>query len=76
MRDAMLYGLSDMCLQDNVTDSSENWLNAVDRGGLVHINHKTFKMFHAIEMELRQRFMISKVEDMDEHYRDIRSTPA
>ena len=33
MRDAVLYGLSDMCLQDNVIDSSENWLNAVDRGG-------------------------------------------
>ena len=57
------------CLQDNVTDSSENWLNAVDRGGLVHINHTTFKMFHVIEMKLQQHF-ISKVEDKDEHFRD------
>ena len=70
MRDAMLYGLSDMCIQDNVIDSSENWLNAVDREGLVHINHTAFKMFHAMEMELRQHFMISKIEDMDEHHRD------
>ena len=42
MRDSMLYGLSDMCLQDNVIASSEIWLNAVDRGGLVHINHTAF----------------------------------
>ena len=27
-------------------------------------------MFYAMEMELRQHFMISKLEDMDEHHRD------
>ena len=69
-REALLYGLSDMCLKDDVDNMSENWLNAVDRGGLVHVNHTAFKLFHATEMELRQHFMISKVEEMDEHYRD------
>ena len=34
-----------MWLQDNVIDSSENWMNAVDRGGLVHINHRCFTTF-------------------------------
>ena len=70
LREALLYGLSDMCLKDDVDNTSENWLNAVDRGGLVHVNHTAFKLFHAIEMELRQHFMISKVEEMDERYRD------
>ena len=42
----MVCGLSDMCLPDDV----KTWLNAVDRGGLVHINHK---LFYAIEIELR-----------------------
>ena len=68
MREAMLYGLSDMSQSDGICDSSETWLNTVDRGGLTHINHTTFKMFHAVEMELRQHLTIANVQDMDQKW--------
>ena len=51
-RDAMLCGLSDMCLPDDVSHTSERWLNVVDRGGLVHINHTTFKLFMPLKWNL------------------------
>ena len=51
-RDAILCGLSDMCLPDDVSHTSERWLNAVDRGGLVHINHTTFKLFMPLKWNL------------------------
>ena len=68
-RDAMLCGLSDMCLPDDVSHTSETWLNAVDRGGLVHINHTTFKLFYAIEMELRNHLTVSRVTDMNDEFK-------
>ena len=66
----MLCGLADMSQPDGIKNSSETWLTTVDRGGLVHINHTTFKMFHAMEMELRQHFTHEKILDMDETFKN------
>ena len=66
----MLYGLSDMSQSDGIYNLSETWLNAVDRGGLTHINHTAFKMFHAVEMELRHHLTIANVQDMDQKFKD------
>ena len=65
----MQYGLTDMTKSDGIIDSSENWLDSVDRGGLTHVNHTAFRMFHAMEMELRQHFTVSKIHDMDDHFK-------
>ena len=70
MREAILYGLSDMIQSDDVCDLSKTWLNAIDRGGLIRINHTTFKMFHAIEMELRQHLTIANIQDMDQTFKN------
>lgn len=45
------------------TDESEKWINLVDRGGLTHINHKTFNFFRTVEIELRQHYNTSKIGD-------------
>ena len=66
MHTALLYGLDNMCIEDSVEDSSEDWLNFIDRGGLVHVNHTAFKFFLAMENELRQHLTTSKIEDMND----------
>ena len=56
MHEALLYSLSDMCLKDDADSiMSENWLNAMDRGGL----------FHVIEMELRQYSILESTDAGD-----------
>ena len=38
---------------NDLTHSSEEWLQAIDRGGLVHVNDMTYMLFTALEQALR-----------------------
>ena len=40
-----------------ITDDSQNWINVIDRGGLIHINNDTYELFLAMENELRNHLM-------------------
>lgn len=40
---------------DENMDSSKDWIKAIDRGGLTHVNNATFDVFFAIEHEIRSR---------------------
>lgn len=51
-----------LCIYDLLDDGDENydpsqdWIQAVDRGGLTKVNNATFDVFLAIENELNKRF--------------------
>ena len=50
----LLVCLSQLEETDNITrDDSHDWINAIDRGGLIHINNDTYELFLAMEKELR-----------------------
>lgn len=52
------------CHQDEEEEEeSEKWIDSIDRGGLTHINRKTFHFFHTMEKELRVYFNMSKMGD-------------
>ena len=39
---------------DEETDKSQDWVNLINRGGLILVNNATFEVFVAIEYELRK----------------------
>jgi hypothetical protein len=39
-------------------DESEDWIMKVDRGGLIHVDDSTYKMFLAMEMEVRKHLTV------------------
>ena len=41
-----------MC-EDEDPDPSADWINAVDHGGLIHINNMTFELFLSMEHNIR-----------------------
>ncbi len=41
---------------------TEQWANAIDRGGLWHINDNTYFIFYLMEEEIRKHLVISSVK--------------
>ena len=56
MKEAFQFGLG--CMVDkgseNVSSSNSEWLDLVDRGGLIHVSQESYQFFHAMEMEVRR----------------------
>ena len=46
-------------------DGTEDWLNASDRGGLVHVDDNTYLLFHEIEMVVRRHFNRATAHSLD-----------
>ena len=42
-----------MHADDEAADDSQDWMNAVERGGLMHVNNDTYELFLSMEKELR-----------------------
>ena len=63
----------DMLIEsDEATISNANsteWINLIDRGGLVHVNDACYQLFLAIEHATQQELQISKVGSMDDGFR-------
>ena len=54
LREDLLVCLSQLKETDDVgADDSQDWINAIDRGGLIHINNDTYELLLAMEKELR-----------------------
>ena len=73
MRDTLLHALGELCSSHDAQDcenidESEQWVNSVDRGGLVHVSSDTFMLFHSLEMELRQHFSKQRTVDMEDGF--------
>ena len=73
MQETLLHGLDQLCSTHHPHNycevESEQWINSVDRGGLVHVTHDTFMIFHSMEMELRQHFNKQRIADMQDESR-------
>ena len=48
-------------VSDECPDSTSKWTQLASRGGLVHINDSTYKVFHAMELVVWQRFQKGSV---------------
>ena len=46
---------------DEGPDSTSEWTQLASRGGLVHISDSTYRVFHAMELVVRQRFQKGSV---------------
>ena len=46
-------------------DGTEDWLNASDRGGLVHVDDNTYLLFCEIEMVVRKHFNRATAHSLD-----------
>lgn len=49
--------------------NSAEWVNMIDRGGLVHVTDACYQLFLAIEHATRQELQLSKVSCMDDSFR-------
>ncbi len=66
-KEDLLLGIKDMIDDDDDhdnTDSSSSWVNAVDRGGLVHVHDTVHKFFINVERVVRRYFTIKKSSEL------------
>ena len=49
-------------------DTSCEWMEIVDRGGLIHISDKLFRVFIAIELEIRRHFRVENAQKITASY--------
>ena len=69
MLEALLYGISEMSEEDHVEDNSTDWLDKINRGGLIFVSHNTYRFFYYVEMELRKHFNHQNTTCMTEGFR-------
>ena len=48
--------------------NSTEWINIIDRGGLVHVTDACYQLFLAIERATRQELKLSKISSMDDNF--------
>ena len=46
-------------------DGTEDWLNAVDRGGWVHVDDQAYRLFQEIVMVVRKHFRQATAHTFD-----------
>ena len=61
----MLFFCMELCGDEEGDERTEFWTNAIDRGGLWHINDNTYMIFCIIEDEIRQHLKVSALKVMD-----------
>ena len=49
--------------------NSTDWINIIDRGGLIHVTDECYQLFLAIEHATRQELRTQKIGDMDDSFR-------
>ena len=52
--------------EEDVDDDSSDWIDAINRGGLIKVNNDTYKLFVAMEVELRKQLALKKVPALSE----------
>ena len=51
---------------------TEDWVVAIDRGGLTHISNMTYMMFEAMELEFQTLFVIQDTAGSSEMKRKVK----
>ena len=57
-KDDLIICVNDMCSREVNEDGTEDWLNAIDRGGLWHVNDQTYNLFYNLEYLVRMYFAV------------------
>ena len=57
-------------LGDDSDAPSADWVDVVDRGGLLHIKEGTYMFFYAVEEEVREHFHLRKISQLAEGSRE------
>ncbi len=60
-----------LCIWDLLDDEKEggtanDWVDAIDRGGLTRVNEMTFQVFLAMELELRKHLTVKRCFDLEQ----------
>ena len=69
-KESLLLCLSELCDEDEVVSSSADWMHAIDRGGLCHVNENTFSLFAQIEIVVRSVFRVKSAQEVTSGLRD------
>ena len=64
MKDKILFCLMDLCDEDDAPAYPSDWINAIDRGGLVCVSENTCLLFHSIERVVRRVYNRETMETM------------
>ena len=64
MKDKILFCLMDLCDEDDAPAYPSDWINAIDRGGLVRVSENTCLLFHSIEQVVRSMYNRATMETM------------
>ena len=56
--------LMDLCDEDGEVKNTSDWINAIDRGGLVRISENTFEFFRTMELILHCVYNSETVQEM------------
>ena len=57
-KDDLIICVNDMCGREVNEEGTEDWLNAIDRGGLWHVNDQTYSLFYTLEYLVRAYFAV------------------
>ena len=56
--------------EEDAATASTDWVDVVDRGGLLHVKEGTYMLFIAMEEEIREHFQMDKATIMVEANRE------
>ena len=69
-KDDMVYRIMHLAGDEVDCEGTESWVNAIDRGGLWHINDSTHSLFVILEQQTR-RFFSTKSHHVREQQKDL-----
>ena len=62
----MLIETDKKCIQES---SSTDWINIIDRGGLIHVTDECYQLFLAIEHAIHRELKTEKIGGMNDGFR-------
>lgn len=62
----MIFCIDGMCGYELKDTTTEQWTDAIDRGGLWHVNDNTYYCFYVMEEEIRCHLVVSKITQMND----------
>lgn len=65
-KEEMVLFCMELCGDEDGDRGTEEWTNAIDRGGLWHINDYTYTVFSILEEEIRKHLKVSALKDLNE----------
>lgn len=66
-KDDMVLFISELSGDEwDEAQGTEEWTNAIDRGGLWHMSDDTYTLFYLMEEEIRQHFQVKAIRSLDE----------